>query len=344
MEGVKELFFYVSGEHETLPQAEIKAILEGYNLPYRNTAFIPRFLCFESDVKCLSIIAKRSCFTKICGVVILKCAVDKEAIFREIGDIDYNNFIKKEQTFSVKIKTITKQVRDTTYESMIGKIILKKVTGVKVKLEYPDVNFFGVVSDNIFILGQNKFELRREFLKKKLNQRPFNHPAALTPKFARLLVNLARTKPEYRVLDPFCGTGSILIEASSTGSTVLGLDIDPEMIKGTADNLRYFKVLGEGLIISDSRHIPIRNVDRIVTDPPYGRASSTHGLSTKELVKDFLIEAMNILPRGGYLSIVLPDTLNAEEIGRDLGYINVERHTVREHKSLRREITVIQKP
>ena len=344
MATVRELFFYVSGEHETLPYAEIKAILEADSFSCRNTIFLPRVLCVESNVKCLSSVADRSSFTKACGIVILRCGAYKEVILRTIKEVDYSNFITKRQTFSVDIKTIARPKIDTKLESAIGRVISRKIQGVKVKLKDPDVSFFGIVSHDIFVLGQKIFEPPRAFLKRKMSSRPFTHPSAMTPKLARVIVNLARTKTENLVLDPFCGTGSILVEAGSIGCRILGSDISSEMLKGTKRNLRYFGILWEGLVTSEARHLPFANISHIVTDPPYGRASSTRGISTKKIVSDFLAEALEILPIGGYISIVLPNTLKVGEISKDLGYVNVESHLVREHKSLTRKISVIRKP
>ena len=52
MATVKELFFYVSGEHETLPYAEIKAILEADNFSCRNTIFLPHTFRTTSALSC----------------------------------------------------------------------------------------------------------------------------------------------------------------------------------------------------------------------------------------------------------------------------------------------------
>jgi len=69
MATVKKLFFYLSGEHRTLPDAEINAILEADGFPSRNSVILPRMLCVESDVKGLASVAKRSGRTAAQGLV-----------------------------------------------------------------------------------------------------------------------------------------------------------------------------------------------------------------------------------------------------------------------------------
>lgn len=342
---VRELFFHVSGEHETLPYAEVKAILEAEGLPSRNVVVLPQLLCVEADVKGLSLVAGRSGLTRACGVVLLKCEAEREEVLRAAEEVDYGDLVERGETFSVKIKTIMRPERGVgELESAIGRVILGRLQGVRVDLTDPDVSFLGILSRNVFVLGQKTHEPSRRFLRRKLRDQPFAHPSSMSPKLARVIVNLARVSAGSLVLDPFCGTGSILVEAGLVGCKVLGSEINQEMLRGTMRNLDYFGVSWEGLVTSDARCLPFTGVDCVVTDPPYGRASSTHGVPTREIVSSFLAEALDILPSGGYISIVLPDTLRVGEIVEDLGYICVESHLVREHKSLTREISVIRRP
>ncbi len=64
----------------------------------------------------------------------------------------------------------------------------------------------------------------------------------LPPKVARMMVNLAigdRTKWSQPpvIYDPFCGTGTILIEGILRDCRVLGSDLDPQSAQGTRTNL-----------------------------------------------------------------------------------------------------------
>lgn len=65
----------------------------------------------------------------------------------------------------------------------------------------------------------------------------------LPPKLAQIIFNLAvsDTNPLYgsRVLDPFCGTGVILQEASLMGFEIVGSDLDPQMVDYTDQNLMW---------------------------------------------------------------------------------------------------------
>ena len=71
--------------------------------------------------------------------------------------------------------------------------------------------------------------------------RPFFQPVSLEPRLARLMISLGHrsdTEPT-TVIDPFCGTGGIAIEAMLAGLNVLASDLDPKMVKGTKENLQW---------------------------------------------------------------------------------------------------------
>ncbi len=75
----------------------------------------------------------------------------------------------------------------------------------------------------------------------------------LPPKLAQIIVNLAvaQTDPKFGsvVLDPFCGTGVILQEATLMGFDVYGTDLEPRMIDFTDKNLQWLKDLAPNLIV-----------------------------------------------------------------------------------------------
>ena len=65
----------------------------------------------------------------------------------------------------------------------------------------------------------------------------------LPPKLAQIIINLAvcDADPKYGqlVLDPFCGTGVVLQEATLMGFDVRGSDLDPRMIEYSEENLKW---------------------------------------------------------------------------------------------------------
>jgi tRNA G10 N-methylase Trm11 len=81
---------------------------------------------------------------------------------------------------------------------------------------------------------------------------------------ARLLVNLVGAQAGTVLLDPFAGTGGIVIEAFAKGATVLSLDIDPRLRPGLA-------ALGATHHVADACKLPFAtaSIDAVATEPPY---------------------------------------------------------------------------
>src|SRR3989344_4049632 len=80
-------------------------------------------------------------------------------------------------------------------------------------------------------------------------QRPSRDARAgmLPPKVAQMMINVASFTPEERekrayILDPFCGTGTLLQEALLIGFKVLGSDISEAAVDATEKNLNWFRI------------------------------------------------------------------------------------------------------
>lgn len=64
----------------------------------------------------------------------------------------------------------------------------------------------------------------------------------LPPKLAMMMLNLARQNGKFpnAIYDPFCGTGTMLIEAESMGISSIGSDQSKNMVEATRKNAQYF--------------------------------------------------------------------------------------------------------
>jgi tRNA G10 N-methylase Trm11 len=75
-------------------------------------------------------------------------------------------------------------------------------------------------------------------------QRPRSDPKSgmLPPKVARMMVNLALPAKyaQATVYDPFCGSGTILLEALDLGAHALGSDISKAAVEASIENCRWY--------------------------------------------------------------------------------------------------------
>jgi len=205
----------------------------------------------------------------------------------------------------------------------------------RVDLKHPDVEVRILMAKEIhagILLGTVD---RRALEARKAENRPFKHPISLHPKLARALVNLTGIDEGQSLLDPFCGTGGILLEAGLMGCSVVGGDIDKRMVEGTLRNLEHFGIRGTDIRQADISDWPQAKcrIDAIATDPPYGRSASTAKEPIGSLYKRAFIACRDMLRDGCKLAIVLPaekHTLLAE------GFALEGMYPVRVHRSLTR--------
>ncbi len=206
---------------------------------------------------------------------------------------------------------------------------------------------------------------------------PFQHGrrGMLPTKLARLLVNiglgLVADAHRPRLLDPFCGTGRVLMEGMLLGAEVWGSDVDPLATRATQGNLDWLahryelaaQPLPERLISSDvaslGRFIEAGSIDIIVTEPDLGPpqtravgpSEAAHILSRlKPTYEQLLATASQVLTSTGALVVVFPvigdRSLLAGMIDsfEQLGYHALDSFLVtREDQFVSREIVLLRK-
>jgi tRNA (guanine10-N2)-dimethyltransferase len=337
----------ISGEHPTLPVSELKAILESEGYSYQITEQLTQVLLLEADANCVDVIEFRSALTRKCCEEVFNCKAERNKILDSVTAESISQFIGAGESFVVrvrKVKGVVPELVSVDLERELGEKIFETVKGSRVDLTKPQKTFFGVVTDDRFVFGLKTAEIiPKPFSERRPRKRPFFHPSSMQAKSARAMVNLAQPRKGELVLDPFCGSSGMLVEAGLIGCRVAGFDAKPHMLKGGLKNLRHFGIDFEGLAIADARYPPVSKVDCIVTDPPYGRSASTLGTVTLNIVEDFLSVVGDILPRGARICMAAPKTINLGQVGEKMGFKHMESHFVYVHRSLTREIVVFKK-
>jgi tRNA (guanine10-N2)-dimethyltransferase len=343
---VAKLFFLLSGEHETLPRSELKVILEAEGYAFRTLEKLDQVLRLEAELDCIEVIKRRAAYTRICGLELFNCEAETGKIVNAMCSISLDRILENEESFAVRIKHVkdyASKIDGMILEGKLGKLV-SSGKKAKVNLKNPEKTFLGILTNKRFIFGLKLAEiLPKSFVERRPRRKPFFHPSAMSAKLTRCMVNLAKPKAGELLLDPFCGTGSTLIEAKLIGCHVLGLDIKRRMVRGSLKNLAYFSIKPEGVIVADARNPPVTEVDCVVTDPPYGRSATTLRRSTKQVVEEVLMAVNSMLHKGRRICIAAPKTLNIGCIGDALGYKHLDSHFVYVHRSLTREIAVFEK-
>ena len=147
----------------------------------------------------------------------------------------------------------------------------------------------------------------------------------LPPKLARIMVNLAARGQNVSLLDPFCGTGTILTEALLSGCSVVGSDNDAKAVEGAVKNCTWLNEVYHlpgaqyDCFVSDVTHVGdhLKATDVIVTEPYMGPlvedryvpphdklVNIARGLD--KLYRGAFKAWYNLLPVGGRVVISIP--------------------------------------
>ena len=342
-----EFFIRISGENEDLAEAEVRAVLETEEIGYIVLKRLPQVILFSSTPRCVEALTRKCAMAREGGPLLFICKAEIEEIRHSVRNIRSNRLGAAQDKFSVRIKRIqgsSRGIHTECLEGEIGRLILERRSDLKVDLKNPRQPFLGLLAGENMIFGLKKFEVRPgDFQSRRPRDRPFFHPSSMAPILARTMANLSRCREGEILLDPFCGTGGILLEAGLTGRRVLGSDVKPKMVEGTLRNLDHSKVEYEGLVVSEIGSLPFVRADSIATDAPYGKLSTTLGSPPESLIEKLLSSAAKMIPEGRYICLGSRAETGLMKKAEETGFSVIESFHFREHRSLTRVISVLRK-
>ena len=220
-------------------------------------------------------------------------------------------------------------------EKEIAKIIWKSLKKPNVDLENPGSRFEFFFVDKKIICGLFLAETDKSYLERKAHLRPALHPTSLHPRLARACINLSGVE-QGTLLDPFCGSGGILIEAGFMGYEINGYDIDDEMLERCLVNLDYYG-LKANLKKKDATK-NIEKVDVIVTDLPYGKNSKVSQANLMKLYLEFLKSAGKICRN---MVVIFPSSTPYGKIIEKTRWEKQKEFSIYIHKNLKKKITLL---
>ncbi len=141
-------------------------------------------------------------------------------------------------------------------------------------------------------------------------------PGSLRPTVAAALGWLSHPADDDVVLDPLCGTGTVLIERAHLGRyrMLLGGDHDPEALAAARANVgpRYKPIM---LAPWDAAAIPLgdRSVTKIITNLPWGIRHGSHA-DNQRLYPRMIAECRRVLAPGGAMVLLTAETRLMREL------------------------------
>lgn len=125
---------------------------------------------------------------------------------------------------------------------------------------------------------------------KRHNDKPYRTSSSLSPRMARALVNLV-ARPGDTVLNPCCGTGSLLLECAALGLTARGSDHNQRMVGMSRLNLAAFGYQAQ-VERADARSWEAHG-DCLLADLPYNKNSHAPAANTRAI----LSHSVRLAPR-----------------------------------------------
>jgi DNA modification methylase len=188
-----------------------------------------------------------------------------------------------------------------------------------------------------------------------------DYPTKLLPQVVRVFVKRF-SNPGDTVLDPFCGGGTVAVEAKLNCRNSISYDVNPKAVEITREKLRRANPLTcpptrHVVEVGDARSLPLpgESVDSIITDPPYDgmiKYSDLPGDLSNLDYESFLVEMEKafremhrVLKHDGYCVVfacdyrvaaarkILPVHADFIQIARDIGFILFDIYIWRYYRS-----------
>ncbi len=347
-------FIIFVGASNTLAELEIETQIKGATVLYPNV-----FLFESSDVETAVKLASKLG----CSIKLAKEAVGVAAVAQSIADlITLKNFsvtcldnLADSAKFDQEVKDIREKGRFLISKDQFG------LTPILIKKHKIDEFFIDRNKDEVW---QTVWVHDYEHWIKKDRHMPYANAKAgiLPPKIARSMVNLVPLEPKGKLLvDPFCGSGRVLVEAAELGYDIAGGDILINQVHESKINLNSMGFQAR-MEVLDATHLSDRfsDVDAIVTEPflgkPHLRPDQIKYLvpGLQKLYLGCLKDWFKVLKPGGYIVMVFPSFDDGKHVYKtssiidgklELSYNQLKRGILysRPDADVRREIVILQK-
>jgi len=263
-------YLFILGRNPELSIAELKAVFEFKEFSKKGNSILVELDKLEKGIieKLGGVIAIGEVFSE--GVLGLD---DKILSFETKNKLNYViwNFSDSVNKFKIYLKKRFKSEKlKATEKNLNGILRLQNEKEIKISKGLIDEEFF--VFDNYFgkiIETCDYNSLENRDMKKPVRREELS----ISPRLAKIMINLSQIKKGGKLLDGFCGIGVILQEALLQKIKVVGIDVDINAIKGARKNLEWFEFSKKDykLINSDLKKVDVGKVDVMVSEPDLGK-------------------------------------------------------------------------
>lgn len=158
------------------------------------------------------------------------------------------------------------------------------------------------------------------------SNRPFQYSSAINPNVADIVVdilfNMVGTKPDIKLLDPTCGSGTFLAFAATRGALVEGWDVLPSCVEGSLSNLDHVandqSQKSHSIRLQDATMAPNQvdsSIDCVVANLPWGINSVSYKNEHSAILRSV---ARRVLP--GTPCALVTKSIHVQRELQSLGY------------------------
>lgn len=251
----------------------------------------------------------------------------------KMGGINYRRFtqvmndaVKKKllDSGARKVDYITYHKPDKRVSGRLNVALWPKIIASNNLLTPPNAEILAIFTETRVYFAKTLLVYDSVLQQYRDESRPFvSAEISTSPKICRTLLNLSGARPGEKVLDPFCGTGTLLMEGALLGMKVIGVDIDGNQVQGAKSNLKWLgqdlqQRLDFSVFKGDSRELSKiikTTVDAVAFEPHLGpihtekpERKEAEKIATEltQLYNEVLIEITKILRPNGRIAMTLP--------------------------------------
>ena len=284
-------YFFILGKHKELSKSEIQVWLQKLSLQYKieieGNGFL--ILNIDQDIDSDFLMKKLAGTIKIGKILMATTQIDPEELSRilpqkktmlNFGISPYNLSLRVNE-LGIKIKKILRQ------DGIKARFVASKAYPLSSVVVQKNLIKQGV---ELVLLGANE----QIFLGQTIAVQPFeqfsqldygrpardDYSGMLPPKLAQIMLNLSETNANQTILDPFCGSGTVLQQALVLGyENVMGTDASDKSIRASEANLIWLKnklnfpgkyTLQRSEIENLTNVIKKNSLDAVITEPYLG--------------------------------------------------------------------------
>ncbi len=163
--------------------------------------------------------AKANIVSRYCERILIVLAdfyaTDFEELFDNVAKIEWESFLSETDAFPVQGRSLDSKLRSVSdCQKIIKKAVVKRLSS-KYKLDWFEES--GAVHQIRFLIMSDRVRIMLDTSGEGLHKRGYradSNDAPIKETLAAAMVDLARVRPNHFVVDPMCGSGTLLIEAA----------------------------------------------------------------------------------------------------------------------------------